>query len=80
LGTPRRVFVADNKVVDRLTVECLRCGESRAFTACRWRCVEAGVCPRCQYVGWAYSGDLSERMRKVFRELPPEQRLRLRAV
>lgn len=41
---------------------------------------EAGNCPRCQYVGWAYSGDLNERTRKLFRDLPLERRLRLRPV
>jgi len=61
-------------------VECLRCGKSRLFSPGPRRNEEAAECPRCQYVGWAYSTDLSERMRKLVRELPPEHRLRLRPV
>ena len=64
--------------VEDLIVECLRCGEARPFTPGRWRYEEAGVCPRCEYVGWAFSRDLSERTRRLFRELPLERRLRLR--
>jgi hypothetical protein len=41
---------------------------------------EAGICPRCEYVGWAYSSDLSERTRKLVRELPLERRAFLRPV
>ena len=44
------------------------------------RCDDAGDCPRCQYVGWAYSSELTERTRKLFRDLPPERRLSLRTV
>ena len=44
------------------------------------RCDDAGDCPRCQYVGWAYSSELSERTRKLFRDLPVERRLNLRTV
>lgn len=71
---------ADNWGVESLTVECLRCGHSRAFTPGPRRHEEAGSCPRCQYVGWAYSSDLSEKTRRLFRELPLERRLRFRAV
>jgi hypothetical protein len=35
---------------------------------------------RCGYVGWAYSDDLSERTRRLFRDLPLERRLRIRPV
>jgi uncharacterized tellurite resistance protein B-like protein len=31
-------------------------------------------------VGWAYSIDLTEKTRKLFRDLPLEQRFRLRPV
>jgi uncharacterized tellurite resistance protein B-like protein len=31
-------------------------------------------------VGWAYSTDLTEKTRRLFRDLPVEQRLRLRPV
>jgi len=61
-------------------VECLRCGFSRAFAPRPRRNDEAGSCPRCEYVGWAYSTDLSEKTRKLFREVPLERRLRLRRV
>jgi hypothetical protein len=76
----RRRAEADNRIVEPLTVECLRCGHARAFTPGPYRYEEAGVCPRCQYVGWAFSGDLSERARRLFRELPLERRLRLKTV
>ena len=66
--------------MERPTVECLRCGQERAFNPGQWRYEEAGVCPRCQYVGWAFSADLSERTRRLFRDLPLERRLLLRTV
>jgi hypothetical protein len=65
--------------VESLTVECLRCGHSRELTQGPRR-AEAGICPRCEYVGWAYSKDLSERTRKLVRELPLERRLFLRPI
>ena len=71
---------ADNWDVESLTVECLRCGHSREFTPGPRRNKEAGVCPRCEYVGWAYSSDLTERTRKLVREFPLERRLFLRPV
>lgn len=73
-------YEADNYAVETITVECLQCGQARAFAPGRWREDEAGDCPRCEYVGWAYSKDLSERMRKLFRDLPVERRLRLRTI
>ncbi|HUQ21394.1 MAG TPA: hypothetical protein VM049_00095 [Gaiellaceae bacterium] len=66
--------------MERHTIECLRCGHARPFDPSPGRCDEAGMCPRCQYVGWAYSNDLSERARKLFRDLPVEHRLRLRTL
>ncbi len=36
-------------------------------------------CPKCGYVGWAASAELSERTRGFLRELPVERR-RLRLV
>lgn len=62
------------------TVECLRCGAARSFTPGRWRYQEAGECPRCHYVGWAFSAELSERSRRLFRDLPLERRLTIRPV
>lgn len=76
-GAPSR---ADNYPVSANTVECLQCGQSRALARGRHRDEEASDCPRCGYVGWAYSADLNERMRKLFRDLPLERRLRLRPV
>jgi hypothetical protein len=63
--------------MESLTVECLRCGQSRPFTPGPRRNEEAGACPRCEYVGWAYTEDLSEKTRRLFRELPLERRLRI---
>ena len=61
-------------------VECLRCGHQRSFTPGPWRYQESGECPRCAYVGWADAAELSERTRRLFRELPLERRLKLRTV
>jgi hypothetical protein len=59
-------------------VECLNCGHRRA--------VRAGIrrsaldeCPKCSYVGWAASCELSERTRQLLRDRPVVQR-RLRLV
>jgi hypothetical protein len=79
-GTAEGRVRADNINVESLTVECLRCGHERAFTPGPRRHEEAGSCPRCHYVGWAYSSDLSEKTRRLFRELPLERRLRFRPV
>jgi hypothetical protein len=66
--------------VEPLTVECLRCGQSRPFTPGPRRNEESGSCPRCAYVGWAFSADLTERTRRLVRDLPLERRLRIRPV
>ncbi len=59
-------------------VECLGCGYRRSV-----RAGEPGSaldeCPRCTYVGWAASAELSEQTRRLLRERPPGHR-RLRAV
>jgi hypothetical protein len=52
-------------------VECLNCGRERP--------TPGGVCPRCEYVGWAPSRDLDESVRRLLRERPPARR-RLRLV
>ena len=49
-------------------IECLRCGERRNDLK------NAPDCGRCGYVGWARVADLDERMRRILRERPPEQR------
>jgi hypothetical protein len=66
--------------VETTWVECLRCGEQRASRPGPLRCHEAGECPRCGYVGWADAAELSERARRLFRDLPLERRLKLRTV
>ena len=67
---------AENTSVESLIVECHRCGRPRAFTPGPRRHEEAGSCPRCQYVGWAYSTELNEKKRRLFHELPLAWRLR----
>jgi len=59
-------------------VECLSCGYRRAVRASEKRSA-LDECPRCDYVGWASSADLSERMRRLLRERPVDRR-RLHAV
>jgi len=71
---------ADKGEVEPSIVECLRCGHQRAFAPGPWRYQEAGECPRCAYVGWADAGELSERTRRLFRDLPLERRLKIRTV
>jgi hypothetical protein len=55
--------------VEPRTVECLRCGDTRLV-----RGRDAGECPRCEYVGWALVADLTEKLRRVLRDRPPERR------
>jgi ribosomal protein S27AE len=57
-----------------LTVECLRCGETRHVHARSGTHVDTGQCGRCEYVGWALVAELTERLRRVLRERPPERR------
>lgn len=68
---------ADNTGM-QLTVECLRCGHARKL-AQSTRHLEGGECPRCGYLGWAPSLELTEPTRRLLRERPVESR-RLRAV
>ncbi|HYY63373.1 MAG TPA: hypothetical protein VE688_02080 [Gaiellaceae bacterium] len=60
--------------MERLTVECLRCGHTREVSARHDAHVDAGECTRCEYVGWALVADLTEKIRQVLRERPPERR------
>jgi hypothetical protein len=60
-------------------VECLSCGHRRSVRADEHRSA-LDECPRCRYVGWASSADLSERARRLLRERPLDVRRRLRAV
>jgi hypothetical protein len=52
-------------------VECLNCGERREQPE--------RACPRCTYVGWAWTHDLDEMLRRLLRERPLEVR-RIHAV
>lgn len=52
-------------------MECLRCGQKHDL--------RNGECPRCGYVGWAPSADLTELERRMLRDRPVEYR-GLRAV
>ena len=55
-------------------VECLRCGDVRQVPSRQGEHVHAGECARCDYVGWASVADLTEKLRRVLRERPPERR------
>ncbi len=57
-----------------VVIECLRCGRVRDAACASTHVPDAGVCPRCSYVGWALSDDLSEEERRDLRELPVEER------
>jgi hypothetical protein len=60
-----------------LVLECLQCGCLRDVRSLE-RSRDAGLCPRCFYVGWAVSGDLSEDERRELRDHPVEARRRER--
>lgn len=60
--------------MEKLTVECLRCGDRREVHARAGTHVDAGACERCEYVGWALVDDLTEPLRRILRERPPERR------
>jgi hypothetical protein len=60
--------------METLTVECLRCGDTRQVPARVGEHLDAGACDRCEYVGWALVAELSEKLRRVLRERPPERR------
>jgi phage FluMu protein Com len=55
-------------------VECLRCGETHTLRPAGYRHLDGGECPRCTYVGWATSEDVTEVTRKALRERPLERR------
>ena len=60
--------------MDTLMIECLRCGDVRQVPAREGSHVDAGECERCDYVGWALVADLTEKLRRVLRDRPPERR------
>jgi hypothetical protein len=57
-----------------LTVECLRCGDTREVRAPAGARLDGGECGRCEYVGWALVAELTEKLRRLIRERPPERR------
>ena len=59
-------------------VECLNCGYRRSVREADPHTGE-DECPRCRYVGWASSAELTERTRRLLRERPIDRR-HLRAV
>ena len=60
--------------MERLTIECLRCGDTREVHTDSGAHMDAGECGRCEYVGWALVADLTEKLRRILRERPPERR------
>lgn len=54
-------------------LECLRCGSHREAGTTPLRKVSP-ECPRCNYVGWAPVGALTDRERRMLRERPLERR------
>ena len=59
--------------MEKLTVECLRCGATRTAEPRAPR-HDVGECQRCGYVGWAASADLDEPLRRALRDRPVEKR------
>ena len=65
--------------MEKLTLECLQCGETREVELGPASAMHAGDCARCGYLGWARTTELSELARRALRDRPPQLR-RLRAV
>jgi Zn ribbon nucleic-acid-binding protein len=55
-------------------VECLKCGSLRTSERERTERLSPGECQSCGYLGWAAVSDLSDSVRRVLRERPPEDR------
>ena len=51
-------------------MECLSCGQQRILLRAGGRIATAGECPRCGYLGWARAADVTERLRRLLREVP----------
>ena len=60
--------------MDTLMIECLRCGDVREVPEREDAHVDAGECKRCDYVRWASVADLTEKLRRLLRDRPPERR------
>src|SRR5262249_6797898 len=73
-GTPARPERPIQAAMEAFMVECLRCGDVRQIQARQGGHVQAGGCKRCDYVGWASVADLTEKLRRILRERPPERR------
>jgi hypothetical protein len=64
-----------------MAIECLNCGETRnELRDTVHRVVHTDCCPRCGYVGWARSDDLSETTRRQLRDRPVTRRRLLSVV
>jgi hypothetical protein len=59
---------------DLAPVECLGCGASRHVRMPLLNRLDTGECPRCRYVGWARSSELTESVRRALRQRPPARR------
>jgi len=55
-------------------LECLRCGKLWTVAQGAGRGVHDSECPRCGYVGWAETAELTETTRRLLRDRPPELR------
>jgi hypothetical protein len=75
------VTAEESCVSEKHAVECLHCGTFRTVERERTQRLDPGECATCGYLGWALVADLTEPVRKILRERPPELRFRrLRAV
>ncbi|MDQ4018263.1 MAG: hypothetical protein M3188_00315 [Actinomycetota bacterium] len=63
--------------MEKVRIECLRCGDARKVTAVPQPRRDPGECPRCGYIGWAPSSALSEPVRRRIREQPLDRRATL---
>jgi hypothetical protein len=61
------------------TLECLGCGARRFVIQLAHTTLASGQCPRCGYVGWAESSELTELTRRALRDRPVERRRLRRA-
>jgi hypothetical protein len=65
--------------MQRLLVECLNCGHERTLTLPEGKVLAGCECPRCDYLGWARTVELSEDTRRRLREHPLDSRASLQA-
>jgi Zn ribbon nucleic-acid-binding protein len=55
--------------IDARQVECLGCGYRRVVGSFQHH-LALDECPKCGYVGWASTAELTEPMRRLLRERP----------